>query len=165
MKNIFKDTVVSDSRGHKHCITTLTKLSAANTVVSQDFEQWTSKERQDFISNLSTWELCYDHVDWVNVGIAPRHLEIRVGNEYSKSRHGNAFQTMEGMLIYHDSQVARNHLEKLQKFPIYLFGEVNQRVLSILERHFVNYEAPAVYPEHVISGIITCSDVKCFSRI
>ena len=33
-------------------------------------------------------------------------------------------------------------------------GEVNQRVKSILDRHFVNYEAPAVYPEHVISGIL-----------
>jgi hypothetical protein len=92
MKIIFKDTVNSDSRGQKHCITTLTKLSAGNTVVPQDFEQRTSKERQDFISNLSTWELCYDHVDWVNVGIAPRHLEIRAGSGYSKSRCGNAFQ-------------------------------------------------------------------------
>ena len=61
---------------------------------------------------------------------------------------------MEGMVIYHDSQVARNHLEKLKKIPNYLFGEVNQRVKSILESHFVNYEAPAVYPEHVISGIL-----------
>ena len=43
MKNIFKDTVVSDSRGQKHCITTLTKLSAGITVVPQDFEQRTSK--------------------------------------------------------------------------------------------------------------------------
>ena len=93
MKNIFKDTVVSDSRGQKHCITTLTKLSAGITVAPQDFEQRTSKERQDFISNLLTWESCYEHVDWVNVCIAPRHLEIRVGNEYSKSRRGNAFQT------------------------------------------------------------------------
>ncbi len=58
------------------------------------------------------------------------------------------------MLIYHDSQVARNHVEKLQKFPNYLLGEVSQRVKSILDRHFVNYEAPAVYPEHVISGIL-----------
>jgi hypothetical protein len=56
---------------------------------------------------------------------------------------------MEGMVIYHDSQVARNHLEKLKKNPIYLFGEVNQRVKLILERHFVNYETPAVYPEHI----------------
>ena len=31
MNNIFKDTVVSDSSGQKHCITTLTKLSAGNT--------------------------------------------------------------------------------------------------------------------------------------
>ncbi len=61
---------------------------------------------------------------------------------------------MEGMVIYHASQVARNHLEKLKEFPIYLFGEVNQRVKSILEHRFVNYEAPAVYPEHVLSGIL-----------
>ena len=163
MKNIFKDTVVSDSRGHKHCITTLTKLSAGNTVVPQDFEQWTSKERQDFISNLSTWELCYDHVDWVNVGIDPRHLEVRVGNDGLASYRGNAFQTMEGMLIYHDSQVARNHLEKLKGFPIYLFGEVNQRVKSFLERHFVNYESPATVMSYL--GYCACSNVKCFSRI
>ncbi len=58
------------------------------------------------------------------------------------------------MVIYHDSQVARNHLEKLKKIPNSLFGEVNQRVESSLERHFVNYEAPAVYPEHAISGIL-----------
>jgi hypothetical protein len=103
---------------------------------------------------LSPWALCYDHVDWVNLGIDPRHFEVRVGNDYSASYRGNAFQTIEGMLIYHDSQVARNHLEKLKGFPIYLLGEVNQRVKSILERHFVNYEAPAVYPEHVISGIL-----------
>jgi hypothetical protein len=45
-------------------------------------------------------------------------------------------------------------LRNIKKVPIYLFGEVNQRVKSILERHFVNYEAPAVYPEHVISGIL-----------
>ncbi len=38
-KNIFKDTVVSDSRGSKHCITTLTKFSAGNTVILQDFKQ------------------------------------------------------------------------------------------------------------------------------
>ncbi len=77
-------------------------------------------------------------------------------------QHHNAeshfkIQTMEGMVIYHDSQVARiprNHLEKLKIFPIYLFGEVNQRVKLILERHFVNYETPAVYPEHAISGIL-----------
>ncbi len=49
--------------------------------------------------------------------------------------------------------MARNHLEKLRKILIYLFGEVNQKVKSILERHFVN-ESPAVYPEHVISGIL-----------
>jgi len=114
-KNIFKDTVVSDSRGSKHCITTLTKLSAGNTVIPQDFEQWTSKKRQDFISSLSTWALCYDQVDWVNVGIDPHNLEDRDGNEYLASYRGKAFQTMEGMVIYHDSQVARNHLEKLKK--------------------------------------------------
>ena len=146
MKNIFKDTVVYDSRGFKHCITSLTKLSAGNTVIPQDFEQWISKERQDFISSLSTWALYYDQFDWVNVGIDPQHLEDRDGNEYSASYRGAAFQTMEGMVIYHDSQVARNHLEKLKKNPIFLFGEVNHRVKSILERHFVNYEAPAVYP-------------------
>ena len=82
-KNIFKDTVVSDSRGCMHYITSLTKLSAGNTVIQQDFEQWTSKERQDFISSLSTWALCYDHVDWVNVSINPENLEDREGNEYS----------------------------------------------------------------------------------
>jgi hypothetical protein len=54
---------------------------------------------------------------------------------------------MEGIATCHDSQVARNHLEKLTKTP-------NQRVKSILERHFVNHESPAVYPEHVISGIL-----------
>jgi hypothetical protein len=117
-KNIFKDTVVSDSRGSKHCITTLTKLSAGNTVIPQDFEQWISKERQDCISSLSTWALCYDQVDWVNVGIDPQNLEDRNGNEYSASYSGKAFQTMEGMVIYHDSQVARNHLEKLKNFRI-----------------------------------------------
>jgi hypothetical protein len=53
-KNIFKDTVLSDSRGYMHCITTLAKLSAGNTVIPQDFEQWTTKERQDFISSMST---------------------------------------------------------------------------------------------------------------
>ncbi len=30
-KNMFKDTVVSDSRGSKHCMTKLTKLSAGNS--------------------------------------------------------------------------------------------------------------------------------------
>jgi hypothetical protein len=114
-KNIFKDTVVSDSRGSKHCITTLTKLGAGNTVIPQDFEQWTSKERQGFISILLTWALCYNQVDWVNVGIDPHHLEDRDGNEYSASYRGKAFQIMEGMVIYHDLQVARNHLEKPKK--------------------------------------------------
>ncbi len=84
-KNIFKDTVVSDSRGCMHCITTLTKLSAGNTVIPQNFEQWTSKERRDFISSMSTWALCYDQVDWVNVGVDPQNLEDRDGNEYSAS--------------------------------------------------------------------------------
>ncbi len=153
-KNIFKDTVVSDSRGCMHCITTLTELSAGNTVIPQDFEQWTTKERQDFISSISTWALCNDQVDWVNVGADPQHLDDSGGNEYSASYRGKSFQTMEGVVIYHDSQVARNHLEKLKKFPIYLFGEVNQRVKLILERHFVNHDTPAVYPEHVISGIL-----------
>ena len=115
-KNIFKDTIVSDSRGSKHCITTLTKLSDGNTVTPQDFEQWTSKERQDFISSLSTWALCYEQVDWVNVGIDPQNLEDRDGNEYSASYRGKAFQTIEGIIIYHHSQVARDHLEKLKIF-------------------------------------------------
>jgi hypothetical protein len=63
-KNIFKDTVVRDSRGCMRCITTLSKLSAGNTVIQQDFEQWTSRERQDFISSMSTSAFCYDQVDW-----------------------------------------------------------------------------------------------------
>jgi hypothetical protein len=58
-KNIFKCTVVtsvvSDSQGYMSCITTLMKLRAGNTVILQNFEQWRSKEKQDFISNLSTW--------------------------------------------------------------------------------------------------------------
>ncbi len=51
-KNIFMDTVVSYSRGCAPCLTTLTKLSAGNTVIPQDFEQWTTKERQDIIKYL-----------------------------------------------------------------------------------------------------------------
>jgi hypothetical protein len=57
--------------------------------------------------------IMYDQVDWVNVGVDPQHLDDRDGEEYSASHSGKAFQTMEGMVIYHDSQVARNHLEKL----------------------------------------------------
>ncbi len=114
-KNIVKDTVVSVSRGCMHCITTLTKLSAGNTVIQPDFEQWTTKERQDFISSMSTWALCYDQVDWVKVSADPQHLDDRDGDEYSASYRGKSFQTMEWMVIYHDSQVARNHLEKLKK--------------------------------------------------
>jgi hypothetical protein len=52
MKNIFKRTVVSDSRGHMHSIATLTKLGAGNTVIPQDFEQRTSKERQESAARL-----------------------------------------------------------------------------------------------------------------
>ena len=96
-----------------HCITTLTKLSAGKTVIPQDFEQWTTKERQDFISSISTWTLCNDQVDWVNVGVDPQHLDDRDGDEYSASYSGKVFQTMEGIAIYHNSQMARNHLEKL----------------------------------------------------
>ena len=76
-KNIFKDTVVSDSRGCMHFIKTPTKLSAGNTVIPQDFEQWTTKERQDFISSISTWKLCNDQVAWVNVGVDPQQLDDR----------------------------------------------------------------------------------------
>jgi hypothetical protein len=151
-KNIFKDIVVSDSRGHMHCITPLTKLSAGNTVIPQEFEQWTPKERKNFIASISTWALRNDQVDWVNVGEDPQHLDDRYGEEYSASYRRKVFQTMEGMVIYHDSQVARNHLQKLKKIPIYLFGEVN--VKSILECYLVNYETPAVYPEYIISGIL-----------
>jgi hypothetical protein len=43
-KNIFKDTVVSDSRGCMHFIKTPTKLSAGNTVIPQDFEHWTKRK-------------------------------------------------------------------------------------------------------------------------
>jgi hypothetical protein len=123
-KNISKDTVVSDLRGCKHCITTLTKLSAGNTVIYQDIDQSTSKERQDFISSISTWTLCNDQVDWVNVSVDPQHVDDSDGDEYSASYSRKVFQTMEEMAIYHDSQVPRNHLEKLKIFPIYLFGEV-----------------------------------------
>ncbi len=59
-KNIFKDTVVSDSRGCIHCIRPLNKLTAGNTDITQDFEQWTTKERQDLVSSISTWTLCND---------------------------------------------------------------------------------------------------------
>jgi hypothetical protein len=84
-KNIFKDTVVSYSRGCMHCITTLTKLSAGNTVILQDFEQWTTKERQNFISSISIWELCNDQVNWANVGVDPLYSDDREGEEYSAS--------------------------------------------------------------------------------
>ncbi len=115
-KNIFKDTVVSDSRGCMHCITTLTKLSTGNTVILQDFEQWTTKERQDFISSMSTWALCYDQVDWVNVGVEPQHLDDSDGNEYSASYRGKSFQIMDGTVIYHDLQVAGITLRNLKNF-------------------------------------------------
>ncbi len=135
-KNIFKDTVVSDSQGSKHGITTLTKLSAGNTVIPQDFEQWISKERQDFISSLSTWALCYDQVDWVNVGIDPQHLDERYGNEYSASFRGKAFHTMEEMVIYHESQVARNHLEKLKKnSELYIRHPTTQSMGTMTKSH------------------------------
>ncbi len=114
-KNFYKDTVVNDSRGCMHCITTLTKLSAGNIVIPQDFEHWTTKERQDFISSISTWALCHDQVDWVFFGVDPQQLDDSYGDEYSASYRGKSFQTMEGMVIYHVSQVARNHLEKLKK--------------------------------------------------
>ena len=68
MKNIFKDTVVIDSRGYKHCITTLTKLSAGNTVIPQDFEQ--TKETQDFISRKhDIKEKARLHLKSVDLGI------------------------------------------------------------------------------------------------
>ncbi len=70
---------------------------------------------------------------WVNVGVDPQHLDDCYGEEYlySASYCGKSFQTMEGMVIYHG-------------------------VKSILERYFVNlnYETLAVYPEHVIPGIL-----------
>ncbi len=129
MKNTFKRTVVSGSRGFMNCIATRTKLSAGNNVIQQDFEQWTSKERQVFISNLSN-----DQVNWLNVGVDPQHLDDRNGDEDSASYRGKAFQTMEGIAIYHDSQMARNHLEnlKLKKIPVHLYGEVNQKVKSVM---------------------------------
>ncbi len=73
-----------------------------------------TKERQDFISSsISTWTLCNDQVDWVNGGVDPQHLDDRDGEQYSASHRGKVFQTMEGIAIYHNSQMARNHLEKL----------------------------------------------------
>jgi hypothetical protein len=76
----------------------------------------TKKEKQDFISSRTTWALCNDQVDWVDVGVDPKHLDDRDGEEYSASYSGKVFQTMEGIAIYHDSHVARNHLEKLKIF-------------------------------------------------
>ncbi len=68
-----------------------------------------------------TWTLYNDQVDWVNIGVDPQHLDDRNGEEYSVSYCGKVFQTMEGIATYHDSQVARNHLEKLKKIRfIYL---------------------------------------------
>jgi hypothetical protein len=81
-------------------------------------------------------------------------MDDRDGDEYSASYRGKVIQTMGGIAICNDSQVTRNYFEKLKKLPIYLFGEVNQSVKSILERHFVNHESAAVYPENVISGIL-----------
>jgi hypothetical protein len=45
-------------------------------------------------------------------------------------------------------------LNSFKKIPLYLYGEFNQRVKSIPERNFVNYESSAVYPEYTISGIL-----------
>ncbi len=73
--------------------------------------------------------------------------------EDSSSYSGKVFQTMEGIGIHHDSQMARNHLEQLQKFHLYLYGKVYQRVKSIPEHNFVIHESAAVYPKHVISEI------------
>jgi hypothetical protein len=97
---------LSDSRGCMHCITTLTKVSVGNTAIQQDFELWTTKQRQDFISSISTWALCYDQVYWVDVGVDPQHLDDSYGDEYLASYRGKSFQTMEEIVIYHDSHVA-----------------------------------------------------------
>ena len=48
-KNIFKDTIVSDQRGCMHCITTLTILSAGNTVIPQDFEKAKARPHLKYI--------------------------------------------------------------------------------------------------------------------
>ncbi len=69
--------------------------------------------------------------------------------------HANVLcKAVKGPAIHQNSQMVRNHLEQLQKIPIDLHGQVYQRVKSILERNFVKYESPAVYPERVISGIL-----------
>ncbi len=119
-KNILEDTVVSHSQGCMHCITTLTKLSAGNTVIPQDFKQWTTKERQDFISSMSTWALGYDQVDWVNVSVDPQHLDDRDGDEYSASYRGKSFQIMDGTVIYHDLQVAGITLRNLKNSDLFI---------------------------------------------
>jgi hypothetical protein len=121
-------------------------LSAGNAIILQEFEQWTTKERQDFISCLLAGSLFNDQVDWVNVGVDPQHLDDRNGYEDAASYPGKLFQTMDEIPIYHDSQVARNHLEKPQKFPIYLFGEVHINLKAIRACHLVNHESLAVYP-------------------
>ncbi len=109
------------------------------------------KGRQVFISGLSTGSLCNNHVDWVNVSVEPKHLDDRNGDEDSASYCRKAFQTMDWVTIYHDSQMARNHLERLQKNPIYSYGEVDQ---SMKSTQFCELWTPAVYPEPVISGIL-----------
>jgi hypothetical protein len=93
-------------------------------------------------------------VDWVNVGVdsqESQHLGDHRGDEDSASYLGMVFQTVEGIAIHHDLQMARNHLEQLQFFLLYLYGEVNHRAKLILERNFLKYESPSVNPEHVIS--------------
>ena len=108
---LYKNTYQIECWKHSH--PARLQSSAGNTVIPQDFEQWTKKERQDIISSISTWTLCNDQVDWVNVSVDSKHLDDSCGEVYPASYRGMVFQTMEEIAIYHDSQVARNHLEKL----------------------------------------------------
>jgi hypothetical protein len=51
----------------------------------------------------------------VDSTVDPKHLDDSDVEEYSASYRGKAFQTMEGIAIYHDSQVPGITLRNLKK--------------------------------------------------
>ncbi len=99
--------------------------------------------------------------------VDPQHLDDSNGEEYSASYGGKVFQTwtMEGIAIYHDSQVTRYHLEKLKNFRfIYLVKLIKGWDRSWSCTSWTMNHHPCT-PNMSYLGYCTCSYVKCFSRI
>ncbi len=130
-KNILKDTVVSDSRGSKHCITTLTKLSAGNTVIPQDIEPmyYSMLERSLLLSYGQ------DDIEWCQQFTGTAHQLSMIGNKPMTPLHKALYKTLMEVKRKADCEQPLATIDVMNRIAK-LFGYGPLRVTTEVSGHY-----------------------------